>query len=88
MNKLATVIMTAFLSTTPLVHAKPFPVYFADVISENGQTTVRFDWRPDYKSYEKAVITDAAGNVVNEVAYWYTDRDGDTKMVNHPIIRN
>jgi hypothetical protein len=61
--------MTAALSAAPLIHAQPFPVYFADVIRDNGITTLRFDWRPDYKSYDKAVITDDAGNVVGQVNY-------------------
>jgi len=62
-------LMVALISAASFIHATPFPVYFADVIRESGTTTLRFDWRSDYKTYDHVIITDETGNEVGEVEY-------------------
>ena len=51
------------------LYANPFPVYFADVIREEGKEILHFEWRPDYKSYDRALITDHNGAMVAELGY-------------------
>jgi len=51
------------------LHAKPYPVYFTDVIREKGKEILHFEWRPDYKSYDRAIITDHKGAMVAELGY-------------------
>jgi hypothetical protein len=57
------------LSLSSALNAKPFPVYFADVIKENNKEILYFEWRSDYKSYDKALISDSLGNLLAEVNY-------------------
>ncbi len=58
-----------FSSLSSILYAKPFPVYFADVIKENNKEILHFEWRPDYGSYDKALITDSEGELIGEVEY-------------------
>ncbi len=57
------------ISLSSNLKANPYPVYFADVIIEDGKEILHFDWRPDYKSYDRAVITDHQGELVAELSY-------------------
>ena len=75
-NQIKSIIMTKFLlvlvlflSLSSLVNANPFPVYFADVIKENKKEILHFEWRPDYQSYDKALITNDSGKVLAEISY-------------------
>ncbi len=49
--------------------AQVFPVYFADVINEEGRDILHFEWRPDYESYDRAIIRDQQGAMVAELSY-------------------
>jgi hypothetical protein len=51
------------------LNANPFPVYFADVITENNKEILHFEWRPDYRSYDKAIIADSKDNIIAEISY-------------------
>jgi hypothetical protein len=51
------------------INANPYPVYFADIIEENNQKILHFEWRPDYQSYDKAVITNSKGKMLAEISY-------------------
>jgi len=51
------------LSLCSYLQANPYPVYFADAIIEDGKEILHFEWRPDYKSYDRAVITGHNGEV-------------------------
>ncbi len=62
-------IALMFLSLSSTLNANPFPVYFADVIKENNKEILHFEWRPDYQSYDKALITDNKGEILAEVSY-------------------
>jgi hypothetical protein len=62
-------ILYFFLAVNSLVNAQIYPVYFADVIKENNKDILHFEWRPDYRSYDKAIITDEIGQVLGEVKY-------------------
>lgn len=62
-------ILLCFSSLSSILYAKPFPVYFADVIKENNKEILHFEWRPDYGSYDKALITDSEGDLIGEVEY-------------------
>jgi hypothetical protein len=62
-------VLVLFLSLSSLVNANPFPVYFADVIKENKKEILHFEWRPDYQSYDKALITNDSGKVLAEISY-------------------
>lgn len=68
MSKLFIVALMC-LSLSSYLNANPYPVYFADVIKEDGKEILIFEWRPDYKSYDKAVITAESGQVLGEVKY-------------------
>ncbi len=57
------------LSLSVSLLANPYPVYFAGVIKEEGKMVLHFEWRPDYKSYDKAIITDHKGDLVAELSY-------------------
>jgi predicted membrane GTPase involved in stress response len=57
-----------FLSISSTLNANPFSVYFADVITENNQEILYFEWRPDYRSYDKAIITHDNGEVLAEIS--------------------
>ncbi len=58
-----------FLSINNPINANPYPVYFADIIEENNQKILHFEWRPDYQSYDKAIITNSKGEVLAEINY-------------------
>lgn len=62
-------VLVLFLSLSSLVNANPFPVYFADVIKVNKKEILHFEWRPDYQSYDKALITNDSGKVLAEISY-------------------
>ncbi len=66
-NLIPALLMCISLSSN--LKANPYPVYFADVIIEDGKEILHFDWRPDYKSYDRAVITDHQGELVAELSY-------------------
>ena len=68
MTKFLSVVLL-FLSLCSTLNANPFPVYFADVIKEGNKEILHFEWRPDYRSYDKALITDNKGEVLAEVSY-------------------
>ena len=68
-KKVFVVLMSLLLSTTAFTKAQVFPVYFVDVIKESNKEILHFEWRPDYKSYDKAIITDESGQVRGEVKY-------------------
>nr|MQY76667.1 sulfatase-like hydrolase/transferase [Spirochaeta sp.] len=57
------------LSLSSYLYANPYPVYFAGVIQDEGKEILHFEWRPDYKSYDRAVITDQKGDLVAELSY-------------------
>jgi len=63
------IIGLLFLALSSTLNANPFPVYFADVITENNKEILHFEWRPDYQSYDKAIITDSRGELVAELSY-------------------
>lgn len=46
-----------------------YPVYGADVFSEEDKDTLHFEWRSDYVTYTKAIITTENGKTVGEVKY-------------------
>lgn len=50
-------------------NAKPYPVYFADVIKEINEEILYFEWRPDYQFYDKALITNGKGEVLAQIKY-------------------
>jgi len=60
-------ILLTFLAVHICSNAQVFPVYFADVLEEDGKEILHFEWRPDYISYDKAVITDHKGELVAEL---------------------
>ena len=62
-------ISLIFLLTGHCIHAQVFPVYFADVIEEEGKEILHFEWRPDYQSYDRAIISDQKRAVVAELSY-------------------
>ncbi len=62
-------ILLTFLAVHICSNAQVFPVYFADVLEEDGKEILHFEWRPDYISYDKAVITDHKGELVAELKY-------------------
>ena len=62
-------ILLILLFIGKIAPSQIFPVYFVDVINEGNKKMLYFEWRPDYKSYQKAVITDKYGQVVSEVKY-------------------
>jgi len=62
-------VLLLFLSLSSILNANPFPVYFADVIKENNKEILHFEWRPDFQSYDKALITDSEGGLIGEVEY-------------------
>jgi hypothetical protein len=62
-------VLLIYLSISSNLSANPFPVYFADVIKEDGKEFLHFEWRSDYKSYDKAVITNERGKILGEVLY-------------------
>jgi len=64
---LSVVLMCLSLSSS--LNANPFSVYFADVIKEGNKEILHFEWRPDYRSYDKALIADNKGDVLAEVSY-------------------
>ena len=68
-------IALMFLSLSSTLNANPFPVYFADVVKENNKEILHFEWRPDYKTYKKALITDSKGEVLAELSYPNNDYD-------------
>lgn len=55
------IIALLFLSLSSNLNANPFPVYFTDVIKEVGKEILIFEWTPDYKTYDKAIITAESG---------------------------
>jgi len=50
------------------ISAQIYPVYFADVIREGSKEILHFEWRSDYETYDKAIISDG-GNTLGEVDY-------------------
>ncbi len=64
-----TLILLTFIVVHIFSNAQVFPVYFAGVVQEDGKDILHFDWRPDYKSYDRAVITDDQGAMVAELGY-------------------
>jgi hypothetical protein len=71
MNIVRKVLLIALVSLSMgnYINAQIFPVYFADVSEKDGKEILHFEWRPDYKSYDKAVITDHKGELVAELKY-------------------
>ncbi len=65
--------------------ANPYPVYFAGVVQEEGKEILYFDWRPDYKSYDRAIITDQKGALVAELCYPLNKLD-ITQLKGHEVL--
>lgn len=61
--------LLAVLAVNICINAQVYPVYFADVIKEGKKTTLHFEWRPDFKSYDKAIIRDKRDKIVGELKY-------------------
>ncbi|WP_430813793.1 hypothetical protein [Carboxylicivirga sp. RSCT41] len=68
MKRIVVVLLTA-LALNVVAKAEVYPVYFADVIKEGKNTTLHFEWRPDFKNYDKAIITNENNKVVGELKY-------------------
>lgn len=66
-NKLLTLLTVLLLSSS--LNAQVVPVYFADYFKEADKTILHFEWRPDYSSYDKAIITDDNDSIVAELDY-------------------
>jgi hypothetical protein len=66
-------------------NAQVYPVYFAGVVQEDGKDILHFDWRPDYKYYDRAVITDDQGVMVAELGYPLQSLD-ITKLQGHSTL--
>jgi len=71
MNKVRKVLLIALVSLSigNYINAQIFPVYFADVIKEGNKEILHFEWRPDYLTYDRAVITDHKGEMVAVLSY-------------------
>ena len=71
MNKVRKVLLLALVSLSigNCINAQIFPVYFADVIKEGNKEILHFEWRPDYLTYDRAVITDHKGEMVAVLSY-------------------
>jgi hypothetical protein len=67
--KKALLIALAVLAIGNYSSAQIYPVYFADVIREGNKEILHFEWRSDYETYDKAIISDAGGNTLGEVDY-------------------
>jgi len=63
------VTIIAAISFNTYMVAIPFPVYFADIIKEDNAEILHFEWRADFSSYDKALITDSEGNLLGELQY-------------------
>jgi len=64
-----TLILLTILAAHFCTSAQVYPVYFADVIKEGGKEILHFEWRPDFQSYDRALIRDQKGNLVAELSY-------------------
>ena len=49
----------------------PYPVYYADVFHEQNNIILHFKWRTDYPNYNKAILTNTKGEVLDNVKFPY-----------------
>jgi hypothetical protein len=80
-----TLLLLTFVVAHICSNAQVFPVYFAAAVQEKDKDILYFDWRPDYKSYDRAIITDQKGAMVAELSYPLNKLD-ITQLKGHEVL--